>query len=99
MGASSHVKLLRDENDPHHQRMAGAIEALRDAGIDDLPQELKDYFGIYEVGEYREGETGLEVKGPDGCVTAYNAEMEEGFDIHVDKLPQGVKKIRAYTSY
>lgn len=99
MSSSQHIVLLRDARDPTHQKMVRAIEALRDAGINDLPRELKDYFGIYEVGEYREEESGLVVDKPDGCVAHYGAEMEEGFDIHLDKLPPGVKVIRFYTSY
>lgn len=99
MGARQNVKLLRDENDPKHKRMAAAIEALLRAEIYDLPMELEDYFGITDPGEYREGETGLEVRPPEGCVKEYRAEMEDGFDIYLDKLPPGVKKIRAYTSY
>ena len=34
-----------------------------------------------------------------GALTAYKADMVDGFEVDVDKLPPGVKIIRFYNSY
>lgn len=100
MSATPHVALLRSADDPKYQKMSRALLALHDAGINDLPEELRTYFGIYEAGEFEEGMTGLDVgdeRHP--AVKPYRADMREGFDIDVAKLPAGTCIVRVYTSY
>jgi hypothetical protein len=77
--------------------MKAAWDACRAAGVDP-PETVEDYFN----GEPPD-EAGVEVGEEDlkilGAITKYDAEMYDGFEVHVDKLPKDVKIIRFYNSY
>ncbi len=66
------------------------------------PKELIEYFGKNNVGEseeYLKSEmTEIEIEDED-FVSAWKAEMQEGFEIEVDKIPKEIKTIRFYNSY
>lgn len=100
MSVSMSVKAYRSGDDPEYQKKANAVKALRIAGVHNLPQELKDYFGIHESGEFVEGETGLEVassysKNDKGIFRNVDAEYCEIIEVDLEKLPKGTKFIRA----
>lgn len=75
----------------------------REAGVS-LPVETAAYFGNdsdgvspdawddYEIEERLQTSLGA-------CVREYNAEMMQGYEIVVDKIPDDVKVIRIYNSY
>jgi hypothetical protein len=55
VSATYSVSFLRKPSDPNHARKLRALEALHEAGVDELPKELQDYFKIKAVSDW-EGE-------------------------------------------
>ena len=102
MGASTHVILLR-EKDELWEKNIRALEALKDAGVRELPIELREYFRYSDVDDaWSCREEALEIdqkQCPEGCVEEYNADMSDGFDVDVSLLPKGVRTVRVFTSY
>jgi hypothetical protein len=89
------VKLLRSKDDPTYQKYLKVLLACQEAGIDDIPKEVNDYFGGYGIDS--DPEFPLEIKfepkewrKEDGL---------EGFEIRLNDLPQGVEVIRFFNSY
>ena len=62
------------------------------------PPEVDDFFEH----EYPDA-LGVSVKEEklrkNGAVKSFNAEMQDGYEIFIDKLPKDVKVIRVYNSY
>ena len=91
-----HVVLLRDENDPQYQKYLAVLNACIAAGIDDMPPEVDEYFG----GDGMDNDPAypLEIDFKPNEWYKPN-ESEEGYDIDVRQLPEGVKTIRVYMSW
>lgn len=93
MSMSTSVKLLRDKDDPGYQRKLRVLMACKEEGIDP-PKEVDDYFG--GDGIDNEPEYPLEI---DFEPREWNNKYSEGFEIDINKLPEGVKTIRFYNSW
>ncbi len=89
MSMSTHVIGFRPPNGKWKD-LKKVWDACHSAGINP-PKEVQEFFN-YCVPD----ENGVEVKIPH---KAYNAEMQDGFEIEVDKIPKDVKIIRFYNSY
>lgn len=96
---SMHVYGLRDRTSPAHLQKVAVLKACQEAGVQ-LPKELDDYFKV-------DGRK-LECVSPDDAITIplrtpvtspYVAHSETGYDVDLDKIPQGVKTIRFCNSW
>jgi hypothetical protein len=80
--------------DKKWQEMKAVWDTCEDAGIN-VPDAVWDYFN----GEPPD-EAGVLIKiGKMDCVVPYKADMHEGFDVLVSKLPKDVTMIRFYCSW
>jgi len=59
-----------------------------------IPDEVQDFFEGDDPGD----EPGMEISIQD-AVTPYSADMKEGYEIDVSKLPSNIKVVRIYNSY
>lgn len=82
--------------DEEYTKMKAAYDACAAAGVNP-PAKVSDYFGDEKPSD-KGGLIDLRRCGakntPHECLSKYNAEMEEGFEIDVTKLPPGVKFVR-----
>lgn len=78
-------------------KMKAVWDACKDAGVDP-PKDVSAFFNHEEPDP-----AGVEIdeKALKKCGAAvdFEGDMQEGFDIHVDKLPKDVKIVRVYASY
>lgn len=83
--------------DSKFRSMKDVKDACDKAGIS-APKIVDEYFGYEE-----QGDLGIRISGDFlrscGAVIEYSAEMKDGFDIVVDKIPQDVGVIRVYNAY
>lgn len=80
--------------DEKFYKMKEVFESCQELGIAP-PDEVDDYFDGYGV----EGD-GVRVEIEElECCTEYKADMENGYEIDITKLPKDVKIIRFYNSY
>ena len=98
MSMSTHVYGFRNpyEDTPenkHWQAMERAYHACEAAGIP-IPDEVDEYF----QGEPPPRDAGQPID-ISAAVDDYKGEMEEGFDITLGDLPEGVFMIRVVNSY
>ena len=93
MSMSTHVVGFKPPDDKW-MKMKAVYDACATARIAP-PQEVEDYFSNGPPDD-----SGVEVglKGH-ACCKKYKAEMEEGFEIDIKKLPPDVTVIRFYNSY
>ncbi len=93
MSMSYHIVGFRPPDAKWH-KMKAAWEACDAAGLR-IPAEVAEFFGHEDPDE-----SGVEVEIEDTeSVTEYRAEMREGFEVDVTKLPPDVKIIRFFNSY
>ncbi len=76
--------------DEQWQRMKTVWDACDDAGID-IPEKVLEYFGDEEPDP-----RGVEI---DIHKYIWTADMQEGFEIFLEEVPEDVKVIRFYNSY
>lgn len=91
MGMDTHVVGFRPP-DKEWLKMKAVYDACTAAKIE-IPEVVDDFFGNEEPDP-----VGVEVD-IDSCVSEYNAECRDGYEIHIDKIPKGVSIIRVYNSY
>jgi hypothetical protein len=96
MGMSTHAVGFKPP-DAKWQQMKAIWDACEAADVE-LPDRVDDYFG----GE-RPDPAGVEVSEDSliaaGAVAKWKDEYSEGYEVHVDKLPQDVKIVRVYNSW
>lgn len=92
MGMSTHAVGFRPP-DKQWKKMKRIWEDCEEAGVS-IPKEVEKFF----QGESPGDAPGMEIDLGE-AVTRYNAEMCDGYEIDVTKLPEGVKIIRVYNSY
>ena len=92
MSMSTGVILLRDKDDAQYQKYLKVLDACIEGGVP-IPEAVEKYFG----GEGEENpEFPLEIDfEPD----TWAKDGSAGIDIHLDKIPEGVKTIRFYNSW
>lgn len=88
MSMSTHVVFLRSADDPTYQKYLKIYRACEEAGLV-APPEVTSYF--------EDGEEGpLEVR----CYPReWNDDMQQGYEIDVSDIPEGVKIIRFWNSW
>lgn len=91
MSMSSHVMGFKAPT-PKFNAMLDAYRSCVAAKIQ-IPEEVLEFFGHEEPDE-----AGIEVSLK-GCIRPYAAEMCDGFEVDLSKLPEGVTMIRFYNSY
>lgn len=93
MGASQHVVGFRPPDDKW-LKMKAIWDACTAAGMP-IPREVEKFFGDSDPDPQ-----GVEVPLRNTpCCAEYSADMQDGFEIDVRKLPEDVTIIRCYTSY
>lgn len=92
MGMSTHVKGFRPA-DEQWEKMKQIWETCEEADVP-IPKEVEEFFDDEEPGD----RPGMEIDLGD-AVSEYNADMMDGYEIDITKLPPGVKIIRVYNSY
>lgn len=101
MSMSMHVFAVKPA-DENYRRKAEAYRACDSAGIP-IPAELDAFFGgdgpdptgtLQHLGH---GHT--QPKDLHPSVAKYKAEMEDGFEVDITKLPEGTRFIRFYCSW
>ncbi len=93
MGMSSSVVLLRSKDDPTYQKFLAVLNTCKEAGINP-PDEVDEYFGGDGIDNDPENPLVIDFEPRE-----WSDEMQEGFEIDLDKIPNGVKTIRFYNSY
>ena len=104
MSISSNIIGVRDLR-KEFDKMWDALQACKKAGVL-FPKQVQKYFDldgdedrVLEDKSYYEGtKLTFSLTGKPG-VTTWDADMEEGYEVDLTKLPKDVKKIRFYTSY
>jgi len=91
MSRSTHVLLLRDKNDETYKKNLRVFEACKEANVQ-LPKKISDYFGNY----LNEFPLEINFKPREWKSDQFD---EEGYEIDIDSLPEGVTIIRFYHSY
>ena len=86
------VILLRDRHSSTYQRYLPILMACKNADIDP-PPEVNDYFGGDGVDCDPEYPLEIEFQSK-----AWKDDYNEGFEIDLSELPDGVKTIRFYSS-
>lgn len=100
MSMNTRIIGLRNPEGAQHQKMLTAAEALYNAGIHELPQQLKDYFDVIETGEVVSDPMSGCAVDLDGCFS--RGEGRESCDdwiVDLKTLPEGVTHIRFTNSY
>lgn len=92
MGMSTHVYGFREPND-HWRRMQAVWKACVDAGIE-IPGDVDAFFD----GEVPD-DSGVRVKLPSRAVRPYSEDMQEGYEVVLDELPEDLTTIRFVNSY
>jgi hypothetical protein len=92
MSMSTHVVGFRPP-DKKWKAMKKLWDACSEAGVDP-PKEVEEFFNYKPPDE-----AGVEVELPETCLKEYEADMTEGYEIDVTKLPKDVTVIRFYNSW
>jgi len=109
MGLSISLELYRKPTDPEWEKNKRAVVALAEAGVEELPRKLADYFGM-KYAEPSEVDEKLRVRsldvlewecyqqGNDGPlpkgVDRIRGDCSSGFAIDLDALPKDVRVIK-----
>jgi len=92
MGMSTRVEGFK-ARDKKWEKMEKVWVACTDAGID-LPEEVEDFFeGVNPVGE-----PGQSVS-IDECVSEWGADMSQGYQVEIAKIPKDITHIRFSNSW
>lgn len=95
MGMSTHVIGFVSDNDATYRKHSKVLIACCEAGIKELPKETAEYFGSKYPYESLLEEK-LQTKVP---THQYHDDMQDGYEIIISEIPEGVHKIRFYNSY
>lgn len=92
MSMSTHVVGFKPA-DRKWKDMIAAWDSCEKAGVP-VPNEIQEFFGW----EPPEDRPGMEVDLGDSC-EEWCAEMRNGYQIDISKVPEGVRYIRVYNAY
>lgn len=95
MGMTTRVYGFVSPEDETYKKHANVLRACIDAEVETLPKETAKYFGS-EYPEEELFEEKLKTKIP--C-HEYSEDMQEGYEVIVSEIPEGVHKIRFVNSY
>lgn len=98
MGMTSRIRAFIPDTDETYQRHKKVLLVCLETNIG-LPKETSEYFGCNYADESLLEEK-LEISLKMGThFEEYSADMTEGFEVDLTKLPQGVTKLRFENSY
>lgn len=92
MGMSTHVVGFRPADDEWNA-MKQIWESCEENDVP-IPEKVSKFFGH----ESPEDRPGMEIDLGE-AVSPWGAEMRDGYEIDVSKIPEGAKIIRVYNSY
>lgn len=92
MSMSTHVYGFRPA-DEQWKRMKKIYDTCAEANVE-IPSEVEDFFGGEEPGD----KPGCEVE-LGKAISKYSADMQEGYEIDIAKLPKDVSIIRVVNSW
>lgn len=92
MSMSTHVVAIKPP-DEKWKKMKAAWDACTTAGIP-IPDKLYDFFG-----DTSPDEKGVVIDGNPKWSSRYSAEGEDGIEVDLTKLPEGITIIRFVNSY
>lgn len=92
MGMSTHVVGIVPPDDTF-LKMRAVYETCKTAKVR-IPEDVVEFFN-HEPPD----EQGVVASLPKECIRVHNADMENGFEIDLTKVPKHVKAIRFYNSY
>jgi hypothetical protein len=95
MGMSMYVAAIKPA-DAKWKKMKAVWDSCEAAGLD-IPEEVVEFFD----GETPE-EKGVKIYlnvNTHACISEYNADMREGYDVDLEKLPKDTKILRFYCAY
>lgn len=96
MSMSTHIVGFKPP-DETWKNMKAIYDACTNAGMDP-PDKVVRYFNGSKPDEH--GVTvEIEELEKDGAVEKYMADMKDGYEIYLDKIPKDIKVIRVYNSY
>lgn len=95
MSMYTDVIAFRSDKDKTYQKHKKVLLACLRADIEKLPKETAEYFDC----EYPDKELLQEALTVEIPLHDYSEDMEEGYEILVSEIPEGVYKIRFYNSY
>jgi len=95
MGMSTHITGFISDTDPTYQKHKKVLVACIEAGISELPKETAEYFGNKYPEEYLlEDKLSVAINKHE-----YSSDYEQGFEVYLKDIPQGVEKIRFVNSW
>ncbi len=98
MGMSTHIEAFMPDTDETYQKMKKVYLACEEAQME-LPEAAQKYFGTnYPEDEALDRKLAIDLK-LDVHYTEYNADMVEGFEVDLTKLPKGITKLRFTNRY
>lgn len=95
MGMSTHVVGIKEPTEEYRKKYE-AYRACDAAGVTP-PKEIVDFFDGVDF-KYVDP-TGMKVNLDKSCVHDWKADMSEGYEIEVAKIPAGVTRVRVYNSW
>lgn len=95
MSMSTHVIGIKEPTEEFRKKYE-AYRACEAAGVRP-PKEVADFFD--GVGFQYIDSTGMEVELDKSCAREWKADMKEGYEIEVAKIPAGVTRVRVYNSW
>lgn len=93
MSQSMHV-IGVGKPDENHRKMYAAYQSCLAAGIS-IPDEINEYF---DWSTPNENGRKIELRRGDS-IKEYKADMREGFDVDLSKLPPNITHVRFFVSY
>lgn len=94
MSMSTHICGIVPPDD-NWKKMKAVWDSCVAAGVS-VPADVCAFFND---GSPDERGVVIDKKGLGGAVTEYKAEMSEGFEVDLTKLPKGVKVVRFYNTW
>lgn len=95
MSMSINLVGFRSDNDPKYSKHLKVLIACIEAGIEKLPKETASYFDCDYPEKYL-AEEALSMQIPK---KEWSDDMQEGYEIAVKDIPEGVEVLRFYISY
>ena len=95
MSMSTRVIGFTSNADATYQKHAAVLNACINAEVEELPKETAKYFGSkYPDESLLESKLEIEIRKHE-----YREDMQDGFEVYVGEIPEGVFKIRFVNSY
>jgi len=100
MGMSTNIVGFIDlKSKPKYNEMLEVFQACEKAEIP-VPVEVREFFHLDTTDTNPETDPGIEIEIENSkAVSEWNGEYQEGFEVNLTLLPEGVTVIRFFNSY